>query len=91
MTQYREQRLAEMQAASSRSNPAQDLPAVGSTAADSSASTTIGEDVASVLARASASLVKQIAAAEARLKRSLPGDSGGAGAHPKVQRICIPE
>ena len=67
MTQYREQRLAEMQAASSRSNPAQDLPAVGSTAADSSASTTIGEDVASVLARASASLVKQIAAAEARL------------------------
>ena len=67
MTQYREQRLAEMQAASSQSNPAQDLPAVGSTAADSSASTTIGEDVASVLARASASLVKQIAAAEARL------------------------
>ena len=67
ITQYREQRLAEMQAASTQSNPPQDLPAVGSTAADNSASTTIGEDVASVLERASASLVRQIAAAEARL------------------------
>ena len=64
-----------MKATSAQSNPASNVPAaapaaVRSAAANNSPSATISGDVTSVLERASASLVKQIAAAEARLSGS---------------------
>lgn len=76
LAQYREQRLAEMQAASSRSTkPSPSLSAASAAASRSSTannppSASFSEDVASVLDRAKASLIKQIATAEAKLNGS---------------------
>eukprot|EP01046_Picozoa_sp_COSAG06_P024103 COSAG06_NODE_1947_length_8003_cov_17.512146_1_plen_445_part_00 len=83
LAQYRAQRLAEMQAASPQSSrpapapvpePSRSSGAI-SAAPRPAASSNLSEDVSSVLEQASASLVKQIAAAESRLNGSEGGVS----------------
>jgi uncharacterized Zn finger protein (UPF0148 family) len=83
LAQYRAQRLAEMRAASPRSSRPAPAPvsepsrSSGATSAAPrpAASSNLSGDVSSVLERASASLVKQIAAAESRLNGSEGGVS----------------